>query len=201
MNGTEAASQLGEVVALAVNAALFRRDAFAVVAANPAAASAALWIPFLAGVSELVGQSYVLAKRRIGRVRALASLVLTGLVHVTAVVIWACACIVFLELDHLGSEPLLALLGAVSLGYSPRLLGLFTIAPFYGELLGRMLDAWAMACVGWGLWIVTHEPMAPVLFCAALGWLASFLARRFGGLAMAPLLRLAGLVSPGLRRV
>lgn len=190
-----------DIVGAAVGAALFSRRAFESVEALPDLAAAALWIPFFAGVSELVGQAYVLAARRIGGARAVASFALTGLVHVIAVGVWASACYLFLELDHIKTDTLATLLGVIALGYAPRLLGVFTIAPFFGEVLGRVLDAWAMACVAWGIWIVTREPPAPVLLCAGLGWVASLSVRRFGGFLLSPLLRIAGLSIAGMRRV
>jgi hypothetical protein len=89
----------------------------------------------------------------------------------------------------------------ISLGYAPRLLGALTIAPFYGEILGRALDAWAMACVAFGVWTVTQGAVAPVLACAALGWLVSLVLRHVGGALLGPMLRWTGLAVAGMRDV
>ncbi|MBY0565157.1 MAG: hypothetical protein K2P58_13350 [Hyphomonadaceae bacterium] len=190
-----------QLATAAWDAATFTRSAFTALNTQPSLAEAALWIPFLAGVSELIGQAYILASRRIAAGRAIISLALTGAIHVTAVIVWALAAFLFLELDRQGSDTLLSLLGAISLGYAPRLLSILTIAPFYGSMLGRALDAWAMACVGWGVWVVTGGPVAPALGCAALGWLASLMARHFGGVLLSPSLRSLGLATAGMRDV
>lgn len=196
---SETLADMARALHLGLEAALLDRSAFERIALEPGRAPAALIVPFLAGASELLGQGYVLASRRVSRWRALASLVMTGLVYVIAAVVWAVSAHLFLSLGRFEPEPELTLLGAISIGYAPRMLSVLTIAPYYGELLERVLDAWTMVCVGLGLWVLTGGPLAVVLACALLGWLCSFAFQRLGGRFTGPLARRLGLVTDRAR--
>ncbi len=196
--------ELAQVLAAAVDAGLLRRSAYLRVQ-QPEFALAALAIPFLAGASEMAGQAFILAARRVRAWRAGASFALTGLVHVTAVALWALGArtLLGLGLSELAPARLptdLELLGVVSLGYAPRLLGVLTIAPYYGEVLGRALDAWSMACVGWGISVIIGGPIWATLLCAVCGWLGSWLFRHLGARILAPFLERVGVVTAGMAR-
>jgi hypothetical protein len=197
-------TELAQALAASVDAALLHRTAFLRVQ-QPEFALAALAVPFLAGTSEMVGQAFILAARSVSGWQAAASFALTGLVHVTAVALWALAAHILLGLRLLELTPArlptdLELLGVISLGYAPRLLGLLTIAPYYGEVLGRALDAWSMACVGWGISVITGGPIWAALACAVCGWWGSSLFRHFGARAIAPLVKRLGVVTAGMSR-
>jgi hypothetical protein len=197
--GLAALDTLARAWELAVGAASFDRGTLEQVAADPHASLAALLVPFAAGASELMGQAYVLAERRVRRWRATASLVMTGLVYIGAAIVWSAAAHLFLALGRFDPDSELVLLGVIAIGYAPRVLSFLTIAPYYGEFLDHALDAWSMACVGWGLWVLAEGPIAPVLACAVLGWLCSLLLRRLGGRVTAPVVRRLGLATGPLR--
>ena len=151
----------------------------------------------------MAGQAFILAARRVSAWQAGASFALTGIVHVTAVAFWALGARILLGsgLSELTPERLptdLELLGVISLGYAPRLLGALTIAPYYGEVLGRALDAWSMACVGWGISVITGGPIWAALVCAVFCWLGSWLFRHFGARIVAPLIERLGVVTAGM---
>lgn len=197
-------TDLAQALAASVDAALLHRTAYLKVQ-QPEFALAALAIPFLAGASEMAGQAFILAARRVSAWHAAASFALTGLVHVTAVVLWALGAHILLGLGLSALTPArsptdLELLGVVSLGYAPRLLGVLTIAPYYGEVLGRALDAWSMACVGWGIAVITGGPIWAALVCGVFGWWGSWLFRHFGARGAAPLLERLGVVTAGMAR-
>ena len=78
---------------LAIGAITLSADAFIVVASSPVAQSAALAIAFLAGVSEMLGQSVVLVINRIPLYRFIASLAFTGMTYAITALTWA-ACVV-----------------------------------------------------------------------------------------------------------
>lgn len=174
-----------------------QRDAFASLDAMGASASWTLIIPFAAGVSEMAGQSIVLSRRRIHGVRTIVCFVLTGAVYVAAVVTWTAAAWALLEFDGVRS-PETTVLSAIALGYAPRALSFLTIAPYYGSIAGRALDAWSMACVGWGLSVISGGATPVVLLCAALGWAASVVMRWIAGVVFAPALRRLGVATAGV---
>lgn len=196
--------ELAQALAASVDAALLHRTAYLRVQ-QPEFALAALAIPFLAGASEMAGQAFILAARRVSAWQAGASFALTGFVHLTAVALWALGAHILLGLGFGELTPArlptdLELLGVVSLGYAPRLLGVLTMAPYYGEVLGRALDSWSMACVGWGISVITGGPIWAALVCAVFGWSGSWLFRHFGARVAAPLLERLGVVTAGMAR-
>jgi hypothetical protein len=186
-------------LSLVIDAALLQRSAYETLSQQPTLALWCLLIPFLAGASEMAGQAFVLAERRVHPAHAAASFLLTGLVYVAAVALWTAAAYAFLQFDGLRS-PDTTILGIIAVGYAPRLLSVLTIAPYYGELFGRALDAWSMVCVGWGLSVVTGGPIPMVMLCTSLGWLGSFLVRHYAGRAIGPLLNRIGVVTAGAAR-
>lgn len=184
-------------LSLAMDAALLQRSAFAEIVAVPRIALAALIIPLIAGASEMLGKGYVLAAQQVGRWRLLASLALTGIVYLLGVLVWGASAHFLLGLVGERSVPELTLAATIALGYAPRLLSVLTVAPYYGELLDRALDAWTFVCIGWGFWVVIGGPIALVILCAGAGWLVSAAVRHYGGRLSEPLLRRLRLVTPG----
>jgi hypothetical protein len=184
------------LVSVLVGVALFQERSLVEIASAPVLAIAC--VPLLAGLSELVGQSFVLITRAAPRAQALASYALTGLIYVAGVSVWTGVALMVLHMvQRLDVSPS-HIFAIVAVGYAPRLLGVLTIAPYYGELLGRGLDAWSTACVGWGLFVVVGASLPVAMGCAFAGWAANHLIRHFGGYLTAPVLSRLGLFVPGL---
>lgn len=190
-------SDIAQALALSLDAALLQRAAFAYLATHPHIALAALIVPLIAGASEMLGKAYVLAAQKVGRWRIIASLAVTGIVYLLGVLVWSASAHFLLSLAGDFAVPEIVLAGTIALGYAPRLLSVLTVAPYYGELLDRALDAWTFVCVGWGFWVVIGGPLALVILCAAAGWLVSAGVRHYGGRFTEPLLRRFRLVTPG----
>jgi hypothetical protein len=57
-----------------------------------------------------------------------------------------------------------------------------------------------MACVGWGISVITGGPIWAALVCAVCGWWGSSLFRHFGARAVAPLIERLGVVTAGMSR-
>lgn len=173
-------------LALIIGVALFQPPALAEIAGAPILAL--VCIPLAAGLCEMTGQSFVLLWRRVRLAQALASFALTGLAHLGGVSVWTGAALLVLHLDHVAHVSPSLVFSIVSVCYAPRLLSILTIAPYYGELLGRALDGWTMACVGWGLYVAAGASLPAAMICASTGWLVSHGVRHFGGNLTAPML-------------
>ena len=76
---------------LAIAAIGFSPAAFRRVAASADAQTAALIIAFLAGVSEMLGQSVILIVNRVALYRFAASIALTGVTYALTVLTWSIA--------------------------------------------------------------------------------------------------------------
>lgn len=187
------------VLSLAARAIGFSAEAFLLVARSGEAQTAALVIAFLAGVSEMLGQSVILVVNRVALYRFIASLAFTGLTYVLTALTWALCAIAVAPLTHLGVlEPreIAAVIGIVSLAFAPRLCGFLSIAPYFGQALGNALEALAMVLAIFGLHVGLNLPLGAALFCGGTGWFSSYLLRGFLGHALAkPLGRVRVLVS------
>lgn len=178
-----------------MGAALFQRSALLDV--GPAPTLALLSVPLLAGLSEMAGQSFILVWRRVHLPQALASFGLTALVHVVGVSVWTGAALLTFHVAHNQTVSAGLIFNIVAICYAPRLLSILTIAPYYGELLGRALDAWTMACVGWGFFVAAGASLPAATICALAGWAVSHAVRHLGGHISAPVLNRLGVVLAG----
>ena len=146
------------VISLATSAIGFSTSAFHQAALSAEAQSAALLIAFLAGVSEMLGQSVILVVNRVVLYRFLASIAFTGVSYVVTALVWAaCAYAVapLTPVGFLGLGDIAAVTGVVALAFAPRILGVFSIAPYFGAAFGNLLEAWAMALA---IFRVAHCP-------------------------------------------
>ncbi|WP_425408119.1 hypothetical protein [Hyphococcus sp.] len=172
----------------------FSTDVFLRAATSAEAQTAALIIAFLAGVSEMLGQSVILVVNRVPLYRFLASLAFTGLTYVITALAWAACAVAVAPLTRLGvlaPGEIAGVIGVVSLAFAPRLFGVFSIAPYFGLALGHVLDVWAMTLAIFGLYAGLGLPLAAAAFCGAAGWGVSYGVRSWLGHALAvPLGRL-----------
>ena len=187
------------LIELAIAAMGFSATAFSTVATSPAAQTAALTIAFLAGISEMLGQSVILVVNRVALYRFLASLLFTGATYVVTALTWAGAALAVAPLTRVGVlsiSDVAGVIGVVSLAFAPRLLGVFSIAPYFGVAFGNFLEAWAMTLAIFGLMVAYDLPLGAALFCGGAGWVVSYGLRSFFGHALAkPLGGLRRLVS------
>lgn len=187
------------VLDLAGRAIGFSAAAFAEAASSAEAQTAALLIAFLAGVSEMLGQSVILVINRVALYRFLASLAFTGFSYVLTALAWALCAIAVAPLTRLGvlaPHEIAGVVGVVSLAFAPRLFGVLSIAPYFGLALGNVLDAFAMALAVFGLHAGFGLPLPAALFCGGAGWAVSYAARSYlGHLLAKPLARVRVMVS------
>ena len=185
---------LAQTMHLAINAIQFSGHAFNDAAADPRAQSAAILIAFLAGVSEMLGQSVILVVNRVALYRFFASLAFTGASYALTVVTWSLATLAVAPLTRvgvLGVDDFAAVTGVLALAFAPRLFGVFAIAPYFGAAFGNLLEVWAMALAMFGLHMGLGLPIGAAVFCAGAGFLVSYILRAFAGHALAgPLGRL-----------
>lgn len=182
------------VADLATAALGFSAEAFRRAATSAEAQSAALLIAFLAGVSEMLGQSVILVVNRVALYRFLASLIFTGVTYVATALTWAASALALAPLTPAGAlSPAEAagVLGVVSLAFAPRLLGALSIAPYFGIAFGHLLEVWATMLAIYGLYTAVDLPLGASIACGGAGWIISYGLRSFLGRALAkPLGRL-----------
>ena len=168
------------VFALASGAMGLEKPAFMTAASGRAAVGAALFIAFLSGISEMIGQSIILVINRVPIYRFLASLVYTGVIYLVAALTWGASVLVaapFFRAEIIDAIGYGGLFAVIAMSFAPRLLGVLSIAPYFGVALGHILDAWVMAAVIFGLHAATGLPLEAAAMCGLLGWSASFFIR------------------------
>jgi hypothetical protein len=187
------------IAELACGAISFSANAFQRAAQSGEAQSAALAIAFLAGVSEMLGQSIILVVNRVALYRFIASLAFTGFTYMLTALAWALSAIAVAPLTRLGvltPGEIGSVIGVVALSFSPRLLGVFAMAPYFGQALGNLLEALAMMLAIFGLHAGLGLPLPAALFCGGAGWVLSYFTRAYLGHALAkPLGRIRFAVS------
>ncbi len=190
---------LALLVGLAAGAIGYSPSAFVRAASSAEAQSAALIIAFLAGVSEMLGQSVVLVVNRVPLYRFFASLALTGATYALTVLTWSAAVLATAPLTRLGAiglDDFAAITGVLALAFAPRLFGVFSIAPYFGAALGNLLEAWSMSLAIFGLHVALDLPIGAAVFCGGAGFLVSYLLRTFMGHLLAkPIGRLRRVVA------
>jgi len=209
MHGQAMASIIGDILLfplmtadLAVGALRFSADAFRRAATGADAGGAAVTIAFLAGVSEMLGQSVILVVNRIALYRFIASLLFTGATYVATALTWAASALALAPLTPAGAfspGEAAGVFSVVCLAFAPRLLGALSIAPYFGIALGHALEVWAMALAIFGLHMAMGLPLGASVACGGAGWIMSYALRSFLGRALArPLgrLKLAVIGSP-----
>jgi hypothetical protein len=155
------------IEAMGFSAAAFRR------VAGGGDRDLVLLVVYLAGMSLGVGNGVVLFLNRVPRARFVLSLALTGAIHLIGALVTTATALLVADLAVGRDLDFVPTLLVIALAQAPLLLGFLTLAPYFGELLERFLDAWVLTLVLFGL----HEGLGMTLAGAAalalLGWAAT----------------------------
>lgn len=188
------ANLIGETLRLLGGAFHWRPEAFDAAASGGHSRQAAFVIAVLAGMSELAGQSFVLVANRVPLYRILLALMLTGLIYPLMAFAWTFGAFLFARLFEPGiavadAANIEMIAGVVALAFAPRLLGVVSIAPYFGVAFGRLLDLWVMALVIFGLAAAAGAPLVAAAAAGIIGWAVQYVVRRFLGRILASPLR------------
>lgn len=162
-----------DAIGLGVAAMSFEAAAFRRVAAGGPARDLVLVVVYLAGVSMAVGQGVVLFLNRVPPLRFGLSLALMGAVHLVGALVTTTTALVFADVVVGHDLDFLPTLTVIALAQAPRLLGFLTLAPYFGELLDRFLDAWVLTLVLYGLHAGLGMGIEGAALLALLGWAAA----------------------------
>ena len=155
--------------------------------------AAHIWAPtliaFLAGVSEMAGQSVILVINRVATYRFIASLLFTGATYLLTALIWTLSALVLAPVFQ--EQPISwAMAGPVwsviCLSFAPRLLSVFAIAPYFGQALANILEVWASLLVAFGMHAAFGVPPFIAVVCAATGWIITYFVRSYLGHRFGP---------------
>jgi hypothetical protein len=160
-----------DALALGIAAMGYTPEAFRRVGAGEAS-DLVLLVVYLAGVSQAIGDGVVLFLNRVRRLRFVLSLALMGAIHLVGALVTAVTTLLLADLvlgHRLDFVPTIAV---IALAQAPRLLGFLTLAPYFGEIFDRLLDAWVLTLVLFGLHQGVGLPIEGAALLALLGWAA-----------------------------
>lgn len=161
-----------DALALGGAAMVFDPAAFARAAAGGDGTRMAFVVAYLAGLSQAVGHGVLLFLNRVRPLRFAISLLLMAAIYTVSALSVAVFAILVTDWGMGRPLQLLPTLAVVALAHSPRLLGALTLTPYFGEMLDRMLDAWIVLLVVFGLYAGLALPLGAAAMLALLGWVA-----------------------------
>lgn len=130
-------------------------------------------VAIVAGISIMVGQSLVLAINRVGRSRAVLTMIASGL---GTLLIGAIEALLVAGLGRLilGNSPRVAeLLPSVLIAFAPYWWGFLVLLPYSGQGVARLLQVWHLLALWTVLIPVLDATSGPALLVAAAAWLAT----------------------------
>lgn len=152
--------------ALALDPGAFRT------AATAAGRDLALLLAFLAGLSQAAGQGLVLFLNRVPMGRFALSLLLMAFIYVGSAVVTAVSTTLAVEYAFHRDVAYGPVIGVIALAQAPRLFGILTLAPYFGEALSRLLDVLVFGLILFGLHHGIGIPFGIAAMAAFLGWVA-----------------------------
>jgi hypothetical protein len=141
------------------------------VVAHPNAASLALAVLLVVGLSISIGHSVVLFVNRVERRRFFLSFTLTAITFMLGVFlltfsIWLTVVVLF-DATAVFDEVLIV----VGLSFAPFIFGIFIIIPYLGHILEYALRVWALMAAWIGVFTIFDTSLFAALFSGVLGWL------------------------------
>ncbi|MGE0493346.1 MAG: hypothetical protein AB7S38_29330 [Vulcanimicrobiota bacterium] len=142
---------------------------------------ASLLVLFLAGCSEMVGQSFILFVNRVPLRRFALCLVAGGLFSVFSVSLWTLS--IWILANFFTRATLVSVFVVVSLGHAPRILGALAVIPHFGLWLARLLRIYVflavVAGIGWQFELTFWQSLVCCTYGGLVEAAASYL-RLFG---------------------
>jgi hypothetical protein len=138
----------------------------------PGAWKVALAILFVAGVSDMLGQSMVLFANRVTPRRFLVSLVMSGMMLIVSALVYALTIWLFVRIalrfydTHFSTVLIL-----VALSYAPFLFGVFSLFPYFGNFIYHAVRVWSLLALIVGVAAISDSAFWLGLLACLVGWL------------------------------
>ncbi len=173
-----------------IGAALqLRPEAFAGLEKEALVDRPGLWIALAAGLSQAVGQAFILFVNRVRPLRFALSLLLEALLFAVGFLFWATSTWLVARLGFGVAVPLALLISALGIAHAPQLLAFLGALPYLGAPWLRLLSLWTALGFVVGFMAVTDLPAEVAFLCLAGGWLGMHAVQRTAGQPLAALAR------------
>jgi len=163
-----------EALVVVIGAAL-RLDptVYEVVAVNPMADWIVVGIAFLAGVSTLLGQSFILFVNRVRRGRFFASLIVNGLLFIVQFVIWGLVIAFIGNFLFPVAVDMSVVVRVVGLSMAPLVFGFLILIPHIGPYIGNLLNVWVLLILIVVVEVVFATDFVSAVIGVGAGWLVT----------------------------
>ena len=161
-------------------------DAYAGAAALAPGSRIGFWIALLAGLSQSIGQAFILFVNRVRPLRFALSLVVEALLFVSGFLVWACSTWLVAWLLFGARMPLPLLIRALGIAHAPQLLAFLGALPYLGVPILSLLSLWTAIGFVVGVVAVSDLSIWSGFGSLVLGWwLTNALQRTAGQPVMA----------------
>jgi hypothetical protein len=151
------------------------------------AGAVGLWIALLAGLSQAVGQAFILFVNRVRPLRFALCLLVEALLFLLGFLTWALSTWLVIRLAFAYPIEPLPVIRALGVAHAPRLLGFLGALPYLGVPWLNLLSFWTAIAFVVGLVDVTGLAPWNVFTALVAGWLGMHALQRSAGL---PVMRL-----------
>jgi hypothetical protein len=145
------------------------------------AARMGIWIALLAGLSQAIGQAFVLFVNRVQPLRFAISLVIEALLFVSGFLVWASSTWLVAWLVFGSLEALPALIGALGIAHAPQLFAFFGALPYLGGPILTLLSLWTAIAFVVGVASVADLSPWSAFGSLVVGWLVMYGLQRTAG--------------------
>ena len=131
----------------------------------------ALAIAFVAGIADMFGQSVVLFANRVTRRRFVISLVMSALVLVISIFVWAFSIWLIVKFVFFLDGRFVRILTLVALSIAPLLFGFLVLLPYLGNLIYHALRIWSFLALVVGVKAIAGAVFWQGVIACLVGWL------------------------------
>jgi hypothetical protein len=138
----------------------------------PGAWKLALAIVFVAGISDILGQSVVLFANRVSPRRFIVSTVMSGFLLIVSVLFYAFTIWLIVKfVMGLERSYFSTILILVSLSYAPLVFSFFTLLPYMGNFIYQTVRIWSLLALVAGVAAIAQSHFWVGIGACLLGWL------------------------------
>ncbi len=166
-----------------------RPEAFAGLERQSLVDGPGLWIALAAGLSQAVGQAFILFVNRVKPLRFAVSLWLEALLFAVGFLFWATSAWLVARLGFGVPVSLALVICALGIAHAPQLFAFLGALPYLGAPWLRLLSLWTALAFVVGFVAVTDLPAEAAFLCLAGGWLVMHAVQRTAGQPLAALAR------------
>jgi len=131
----------------------------------------ALAILFVAGISDMLGQSVVLFANRVSPRRFWVSLFMSGLMLIFSVLVWAISIWLVVNFIFFLNGRLARIFILVALSQAPLVFGLFTLFPYLGNFIYHAVRVWSLLALVVGIEAIAGAVFWQGILACLIGWL------------------------------